>query len=119
MDLAKKINTLVSATIKDILPERKRRHPPTDDPDGRLQAIREALAEIEVQERKVADLLKETQVNIDQAASAGNGEEERSQRRLAAELEAQLHQSSTKAVKLTQRIADLETFMAAEREQAE
>ena len=101
------------------MPDRKRRHPPGDDPDGQLAAIRDALAEVEVQERQVAELLQETNVNIQKAVEAANHEEERSQRRLAAELEAQLNRSSTQAIKLNERIKDLEAYMEAERQQAE
>ena len=118
MGLAKKLATLINATIRGGLPQRRRHRIDADDPHGQLEAIRQALAEVERQEQIVADKLKETQLNVENAIAAGDQETVTAQRNLARKLETQLESQSTEAITLSEKLAVIEQTIAEQRQEA-
>ena len=120
MGLGKKLSTLINATLRGGFSGRRRRYRPAKgDPQAQLQAIQEALAEVEVKERQMADRLQETRANLEAAIDRGDREEAASQRRLAATLEAQLKTQSTEAVHLAEKLSVVEASLTEKKATAE
>ena len=119
MSLGKKLATLINATLRGGLPQRQRFRINEDDPDGQLKAIREALAAVEIQERAVAEKLKETETKLETALDEGDRDEVVNQRRLARELEAQLQTQSTEAITLSEKLAAIEAVLTEQRAEVE
>ncbi len=120
MSLGKKLSTLINAALRGGLPRRrKRRRVASDDAEAQLKAIREALAEVEIKERQVAEQLKAARAKTKAAAESGTREEEVAQRRMADELETHLETQSTEATRLAQKLTEIENQLAEKREQVE
>ncbi|MEM7034852.1 MAG: hypothetical protein AAF629_35250 [Chloroflexota bacterium] len=115
MSLGKKLATLINATLRGGLPQRRRFQVDMDDPDGQLSAIREALQAVELQERNVAEKLKQTKANVDAAIDQGDQTEVDNQRRLIRELETQLETQSTEAITLSEQLAAIEAVLTEQR----
>jgi len=119
MDLLKKIETLLNATARAGLP-RRGRHSVLDEQEGKLLAeMREALAAVEVEERKMAERLKVTRARAEEAAEQGDWDEQRAQERMAAEMERQLERESIQAINLEEKLTALEEKLALAREAVE
>lgn len=108
MGLGKKLVTLINATIRGGLPQRRQHRVNQNDPTGQLETVRQALAAVELQERAVAEKLKETQANVEEALTQGNSEVVAAQRKLAQKLETQLQTQSTEAIALSEKLAAIE-----------
>ena len=120
MSFGKKLSTLINATLRGGFPRRrKRRRAASDDAEAQLKAIREALAEVEVKERQVAEQLKAARAKTKAATESGNRAEEVAQRRMADELETHLETQSIEATHLAEKLTEIENRLAEEREQVE
>jgi chromosome segregation ATPase len=107
-DLVKKLSTLINATLRGGLPKRRRKIRTDDEPAAQIKAVQDALAEVEINERKVTAQLQETRAKIDDALERGDTQAVAEQRRLARELEAQLQTQSTEAIQLAETLAQIE-----------
>lgn len=109
MNLGKKLAALINAGLRGARPRQgQRRHAPEADPAGQIEAVRQALAEVEARERAVADQLQATEASAAEAAAQGDRETARRQQRLARELKAHLATQSTQTGQLQARLAALE-----------
>lgn len=112
MDLLKKVETLINATTRSKLP-RRQRHSILDEQDEELLAkIRQALADVQAQERVLYGRLKSEQEQAEEAAQQGDRENERAHERRAFELERRLEQEGIGAINLEEKLAALEEKLA-------
>ena len=77
MDLMEKINTLLSAAVNAKLPHRERRSALEQLEQEQLASIRQALAEVELRERNMAERLQNEQAKAAEAAQSGDQAEQR------------------------------------------
>jgi hypothetical protein len=119
MDILKKIETLLNATTRSRLPRRKR-HSALDEQEEKLLAeIRQAVANVQAQERVLAERLKAERVQVQEAARRGNRADQRAHEKRAGELERQLEQESIQAINLEEKLAALEEKLALAKEAVE
>ncbi len=115
MGLGKKISTLLSARLRSSFSRKsKRRQPAQRDPESQLEAVRQALDEMEAREQEVAGQLKVAQSRAEEAAEKGDREEKRAQERLVAQLETHLETQSTQAIALSEQLTRLEENLTQE-----
>jgi hypothetical protein len=119
MDLLKKIETLVSATARSKLPRRGRRSILDEQEEKLLAEIRQAVANVQAQERVLAKRLKSERSQAEEAGQQGNRDEQRIHERRAEELGRQLEQESIQAIDLEEKLAALEEKLALAREAVE
>lgn len=119
MDLLQKIETLLSATTRAKLPKRGRRSILDEEEEKILAEIRQALADVEAQERVLARRLKTERQQADEAADRGDLEQRRTHERRAFELERQLEQESIQAINIEEKLAALEEKLALAKEAVE
>lgn len=119
MDLMEKINTLLNAAVNAKLPHRERRSALEQLEQEQLAAIRQALAEVELRERNMAERLKTEQAKVVEAAQSGDQAEQRTHEKRAAELEYYLRNESTQAINLEEKLAALEEKLALAKEAVE
>ena len=109
MSFARKLTTLINATVRGGLPQRQRRaRVLPNDPEDQLTAIRKALAEVEAKERAVVERLKSTEAKAEAAVESGDQAEAAAQQKLARELEVHLKTQSTEAIQLSEKLEAIE-----------
>ncbi len=116
MDILQKIETLLSATTRAKLPKRGRRSILDEEEEKILAEIRQALADVEAQERVLARRIKTERQQADDAADRGDLEQRRTHERRAFELERQLEQESIQAINIEEKLAALEEKLALAKE---
>ena len=104
MSFAKKLSTLIRATVHSALPTFSR--PKTSA--EKLAQLRRDLAAMEAKERELAELLKKTRREAQAAAESGDIAAARTKERLAAKLESQLDAQSVRAITLSENVDLLE-----------
>lgn len=119
MDLMEKINTLLSAAVNAKLPHRERRSALEQLEQEQLAAIRQALAEVELRERNMAERLKTEQVQAEEAAQRGDQTEQQAHQKRATELEYYLRHESLQAINLEEKLTALEEKLALAKEAVE
>jgi hypothetical protein len=119
MDLMDKINTLFSAAVNAKLPHRERRSALEQLEQEQLAAIRQALAEVELRERNMAERLKTEQIQVQEAAQRGDQLEQRAHEKRAAELDYYLRNESLQAIDLEEKLSALEEKLALAKEAVE
>ncbi len=119
MDLMEKINTLLSAAVNAKLPHRERRSALEQLEQEQLASIRQALAEVELRERNMAERLQNEQAKAAEAAQSGDQAEQRAHEKRAAELEYYLRNESLQAINLEEKLAALEEKLALAKEAVE
>lgn len=116
MDLLKKVETLLNAAARSKLPRRER-HTILDEEEEKILAeIRQALADVETQERILAGRIKEEKSQAVAAAERGNLTDRQTHERRAFELERQLEQESIQAINIEEKLAALEEKLALAKE---
>ncbi len=116
MDLLRKVEALLNATARAGLPRRRRRSPLDEEETRVINEVRQALAEVEVRERQMAERLKTEHVQAAQAAQRGDRAEQQAHEQRAAELERHLERESIQAINLEEKLAALEEKLALARE---
>jgi hypothetical protein len=119
MDILKKVEILLNAKARSILPRRGRRSVLDEQEEDILAEIRQALADVEVQERKLAQQLKTEQAEAEAAAQRGDVEQQRAHERRAAELDHYLEEESIKALNIEEKLRALEEKLALAKEAVE
>jgi len=119
MDLLKKVETLIRASTRSNLSRRRRRSILDEKEEKLLAEIRQAVAEVQTQERVLAERLKTERVQAQEAADQGNRAQQRAHERRAGELERQLEQESIQAINLEEKLAALEEKLTLAREAVE
>ncbi len=119
MDLLKKIETLLNATTRAKLPRRERRSALDKREEKLLAEIRQALANVEAQERLLAERLKLERTQAEEAAQRGDRAEQQAHEKRATELERHLEQESIQAINLEEKLASLEEKLALAKEAVE
>lgn len=119
MDILKKVELLLSAKAHSVLP-RRNRHSVLDEQEEEILAeIRQALRDVETQERVLAKRLKTERAEAEDAAERGDRTEQRTHERRAAELEQKLEAESIQAINLEEKLAALEEKLALAKEAVE
>lgn len=119
MDLFKKVELLLSAKAKAVLPRRERRSV-LDEQEAEIVAeIRRALGDVEAQEQKLAGQIKIELASAETAAQRGDFDEQRVHERRAAELDYYLDQESIKALDLEEKLRALEEKLTLAKEAVE
>jgi hypothetical protein len=112
MDILKKVELLINATTRAKLP-RRARHTILDEQEEQLLAeIRQAVANVQAQERVLAEKLKVEKSQARAAAERGDMADRQIHQRRAIELEHQLEQESIQAIDLEEKLAALEEKLA-------
>lgn len=119
MDLLKKVELLLNAKSRSMLPRRGRRSALDQQEEEILAEIRRALGDVEAQEQKLAAQIKTELAAADAASQQGNLEEQRVHERRAAELDYYLDQESVKAIDLEEKLQALEEKLALAKEAVE
>lgn len=119
MDLMEKFNTLLNAAVSARLPHRERRSALEQLEQEQLTEIRQALAEVELRERNMAERLKTEQVKAEEAAQRGDQLEKQAHEKRAAELDYYLRNESRQAINLEEKLAALEEKLALAKEAVE
>jgi hypothetical protein len=112
MDLLKKVEFLLEAKARRLLPRRERRSVLDQQEEALLVEIRQALQEVEAKERELAGRIKKELVEAEVAAQHNDLDNQRAHERRAAELEHYLNRESTMAVNLEEKLAALEEKLA-------
>jgi uncharacterized coiled-coil protein SlyX len=116
MNLLKKVETLLNATARAKLPRRKRRSALDKQEKQLLAEIRQAVTQVQAQERVLADRLKAERTSAEEAAQRGDRAEQRAHEKRASELARELEQESIQAINLEERLAALEEKLALAKE---
>lgn len=119
MDLLKKIETLLNAAARSKLPRRERYTILDEEEEKILAEIRQALADVETQERILASRIKEEKTQAAAAAERGNLTDRQTHERRAFELERQLERESLQAINIEEKLAALEEKLALAKEAVE
>ncbi len=119
MDLLKKIELLISSTTRSKLPRRERRSILDEQEEQLLAEIREAVAQVQAQERVLAERLMTERTQAQEAAARGELDDQRTHERRATELARQLEQESIQAINLEEKLAELEEKLALAKEAVE
>jgi septal ring factor EnvC (AmiA/AmiB activator) len=112
MDILKKIELLLNAATRAKLPRRDRPSPLDEQEQQLLAEIRQAVAQVQTQERMLAERLKSEQAQAETAAQQQDWDQQRTHQRRAEELERQLNQESIQAINLEEKLAALEEKLA-------
>jgi hypothetical protein len=112
MELLKKVELLLEAKARRILPRRERRSVLDQQEEALLAEIRQALQEVETKEQELAGRIKKELVEADAAAQRNDLDNQRAHERRAAELEHYLTRESTMAINLEEKLAALEEKLA-------
>ena len=112
MELLKKVELLLEAKARRILPRRERRSVLDQQEEALLAEIRQALQEVEAKEQELAGRIKKELVEADAAAQRNDLDNQRAHERRAAELEHYLNRESTMAINLEEKLAALEEKLA-------
>lgn len=116
MDLIEKFNTLFNAAVRSATSPRERRSALEQLEQEQLEAIRQALAQVELREREAAERVKLEQSQAEAAAQRGDLNEQRAHQRRAAELERHLQSESLQAINLEEKLRALEEKLALAKE---
>lgn len=116
MDLIEKFNTLLSATVRSAMSPRERRSALDQLEQEQLEAIRQALIQVELREQEAAERVKLEQSQAEEAAQRGDLHEQRAHERRAAELERHLQNESIQAINLEEKLRALEEKLALAKE---
>src|SRR5215510_3873471 len=108
MDLLKKVELLLEAKARSVLPRRSRRTALDEQEEALLAEIRQALQEVEAKERELAGRIKKELVEAETASQRNDIDNQRAHERRAAELEHYLNRESTMAINLEEKLAALE-----------
>ena len=119
MDILKKVELLLNATTRAKLPRRDRPSPLDEQEEQLLAEIRQAVAQVQAQERVLAERLKNEQAQAEAAAQQQDWDQQRTHTRRAEELERQLNQESIQSINLEEKLAALEEKLALAREAVE
>lgn len=112
MDLLKKVELLINAKTRSALPRRDRPNPLAEEEARLIAEIRQALGDVEVKERELAQRIKTERSQAKAAADRGDTEEVRTHKRRAAELESHLDQEMTFAIDLEAKLTALQEKLA-------
>lgn len=119
MDLLKKVELLLSAKARSVLPRRARSSPLDEQEAEIVTEIRRALEEVEAEERKIAQRIKKELAQAEVASQQGDRNSQRIHKRRAAELDRHLEQESITAVNLEEKLRALEEKLALAEEAVE
>lgn len=119
MDILNKLETLVNAKLRSTLPRRERVSELDRIEKELLAEIREALAQVEAQERVLAQRLEHEQDQAQEAEQRGDFSAQRTHERRAFELDRQLDRESITAINLEEKLAALEEKLALAKEAVE
>ncbi len=119
MDLLKKVETLLNAKTRSVLPRRERRSSLDEQEEAVLAEIRQTLGTVEKTERELVKRIKSEQTEAKRAAQQGNRAEQRAHQRRADELEHRLDEESIFAINLEEKLAALENKLALAKEAVE
>ncbi len=119
MDLLKKVETLLNAKTRSVLPRRERHSILDKQEEAVLAEIRQALGNVEATERELVKRIKTEQAEAKQAAKRGDRAEQRAHQRRADELEHRLDEESIFAINLEEKLAALENKLALAKEAVE
>lgn len=119
MDLLKKVETLIKATTLSNVSRRRRRSILDEKEEKLLAEIRQAVAEVQAQERVLAERLKTERAQAQEAADQGDRTQQQVHERRAGELARQLEQESIQAINLEEKLAALEEKLTLAREAVE
>lgn len=112
MDLLKKVELLLNARSRSVLPRRGRRSVLDEQEEDILAEIRQALQDVEAQERLLAGRIKVERAEAEAAAQRGDFTEQGTHERRALELERHLEQESIQALNLEEKLQALEEKLA-------
>lgn len=112
MDLLKKVETLLNAAARARLPHRERRSLLDEQEEALLAKIRQALADVEAQERVLYQQLQTEEEQAAEAARRGDRPNQQAHERRAAELERHLEAEGIRAIDLEEKLAALEEKLA-------
>ncbi|HMQ53465.1 MAG TPA: hypothetical protein PKD98_15395 [Anaerolineae bacterium] len=116
MDFLKKIELLLSAKTRAALPRRSRRSALDEQEAEVLGEIRQALGQVEAQERQLAERIKTELAQAEVAAKKGDLDSVRAHERRADELERRLEQESVQALQIEEKLRALEDKLALAKE---
>lgn len=116
MDLLKKVEFLLEAKARNILPRRSRRSILDEQEEALLAEIRQALQDVEAKERELAGKIKKELTEAEVAARRNDIDNQRAHERRAAELEHYLNRESSMAINLEEKLAALEEKLALAKE---
>jgi hypothetical protein len=119
MDLLKKVELLLNARSRSVLPRRGRRSALDQQEEEILAEIRQALQDVEAQERVLAGRIKVEREEAEAAARRGDLAEQHTHERRAMELERHLEQESIQALNLEEKLQALEEKLALAKEAVE
>jgi hypothetical protein len=119
MDLLKKVELLLNAKARSVLPRRERRGALDEQEEAILAEIRQALQDVAAQERVLAGRIKTEQAEAEAAAQRGDFSEQQVHERRAFELERHLEQESIQAINLEEKLRALEEKLALAKEAVE
>jgi len=112
MDILKKVELLINATARAKLPHRSRRTILDEQEERLLAEVRQAVADVQAQERVLAEKLKAEQGQAQEAAQRGDLANQQAHQRRAIELARHLEQESIQAINLEEKLAALEEKLA-------
>ena len=112
MDLLKKVELLLNSKARSVLSRRERTSPLDEQEQEVLAEIRQALGDVEAQERKLAERIKTELAQADLAARQGNLEQQRVHERRADELDRHLEREASQAINLEEKLQALEEKLA-------
>jgi len=104
MRFSRKVKTWLNASVRSAIPVFGRPKSPAEE----LSALEKQLKAIEREEKKLADMLKETRAQAASAREAGDAATAAAKERLAAKLSAQLDTQSVQAITLEENVAVLQ-----------
>jgi hypothetical protein len=116
MDLLKKVELLLEAKARSVLPRRQRRSALDQQEEALLAEIQQALREVEAKERELAKRIKTELTEAEIAAQRQDWDNQRAHERRAAELEHYLNRESSMAINLEEKLAALEEKLALAKE---
>ncbi len=122
MDFLKKVETLLNAKTRAVLPHRERRSILDAQEEELMAEIRATLQDfqaVETKERELAQKVKVERAEAQGAAARGDRSEQRAHERRATELEHYLEQESIQAINLEEKLAGLEQKLALAQEAVE
>jgi exonuclease VII large subunit len=119
MDILKKIELLLNVATRARLPRRDRPSPLDEQEEQLLAEIRQAVAQVQAQERVLAERVKNEHAQAEAAAQQQDWDQQRTHTRRAEELERQLNRESIQAINLEEKLAALEEKLALAREAVE
>lgn len=104
MRFSRKVKTWLNASVRSVLPSFGRPKSPAEE----LSALEKQLEAIEREEKKLANMLKETRAQAEAAREAGDAATAAAKERLATKLSMQLDTQSVQAITLEENVAVLQ-----------